>query len=192
ELLLTSSKGWHVLDADGGELRTVLALEEEEDARPRREPVRWSEDGRHLYFSYSAADRWQRGLKRLDLENGTVQDVLLDDAVYGDWSLSVDGRTMLYTRSDGDRPDDVWVKGADDAAPRRLTELNPQLADVALSRTELVPYLDVDGNTLYGILYYPVGYEPGRAYPLVAEIYEEFFDNGFNENMNFVTAQGWF
>src|SRR5690606_3462357 len=67
ELLLTSSKGWHVLDADGGELRTVLALEEEEDARPRREPVRWSEDGRHLYFSYSAADRWQRGLKRLDL-----------------------------------------------------------------------------------------------------------------------------
>ena len=73
-----------------------------------------------------------------------------------------------------------------------LTILNPELDDVALSRTELVEYLDVDGNTLYGILYYPVGYEAGRAYPLVAEIYEEFFDNGFNENMNLITAQGWF
>ena len=50
----------------------------------------------------------------------------------------------------------------------------------------------MDGNTLYGILYYPANYEPGRRYRLVAEIYEQFFDNGFNENMNLMTARGWF
>jgi dipeptidyl aminopeptidase/acylaminoacyl peptidase len=73
-----------------------------------------------------------------------------------------------------------------------LTSSNPELADVALARTELVDYLDVDGNTLYGILYYPVDYVPGQRYPLVAELYEDFFDNGFNENMNLIAAQGWF
>jgi dipeptidyl aminopeptidase/acylaminoacyl peptidase len=191
-LLVTTSDGWHTLDVDGGSLQTVLELEEDEDARPRRSVVGWSEDGRHLYFSYSARDRWERGLKRLDVGSGEVESLLLDDGLYRGWRISDDGETVVYTRSDGDRPDDVWVTGHDYAAPKRLTELNPDLADIPLARTELVEYLDVDGNTLYGILYYPVDYDPSRTYPLVAEIYEQFFDNGFNENMNLVTARGWF
>jgi len=191
-LLVTSSDGWHTMDVDGGELRTILTLEEDEDARPRRSVVQWSDDGRHLYFSYSAPDRWERGLKRLNVESGEVDTLLLDAGLYRGWRISDDGETVVYTRSDGDRPNDVWVTGHDYPAPTRLTELNPDLAEIPLARTELVEYLDVDGNTLYGILYYPVDYDPSRKYPLVAEIYEQFFDNGFNENMNLVTARGWF
>jgi dipeptidyl aminopeptidase/acylaminoacyl peptidase len=192
DLLLTSSKGWHVLHVAAGDLQTVLVLEEDEDARPSRSVEQWSDDGRYLYFSYSAPDRWQRGLKRLDIGTGEIDDLILDSGLYRGWQITDDGATIAYTMSDGDRPDDVWVTGEGYAAPVRLTSLNPELDDVALSRTELVDYLDVDGNTLYGILYYPADYEPGRTYPLVAEIYEEFFDNGFNENMNLITAQGWF
>ncbi len=190
-LLLTSGRGWHVVDVDGDDMRTVLALEEDEDLRPRRSVEYWSEDGDFILFTYSARDRWERGLKLLDVGRGTVSDVVLDRGVYGNWNVADDGATVVYTRSDGDRPEEVWAM-VSGSAPERLTDLNPQLEDVALARTELVEYLDVDGNTLYGILYYPVGYEPGRSYPLVAEIYEEFFDNGFNENMNLVTARGWF
>ena len=191
QLLLTSSKGWHLLNADGGDLRTVLTLEEDEDARPRRSVVQWSEDGRYIYFTYSARDQWQRGLKRLDVGSGEVETLMLDSGLYRGWRISSDGSTVVYTRSDGDRPDDVWAT-RNLEAPTRLTDLNPQLDDVALTHTELVEYLDVDGNTLYGILYYPIDYDPSRKYPLVAEIYERFFDNGFHENMNLITAQGWF
>jgi dipeptidyl aminopeptidase/acylaminoacyl peptidase len=191
-LLLTSSKGWHTLDLERDELRTVLTLEEDEDARPRRSIVHWSDDGRYLYFTYSALDRWERGLQRLDVESGEVESLMLDANLYRGWRVSGDGSTVVYTMSDGDRPDDVWVTRDGSSAPTRLTELNPQLDEVALTRTELVEYLDVDGNTLYGILYYPVDYDPTRKYPLVAEIYERFFDNGFHENMNLITAQGWF
>lgn len=190
-LLLTSDQGWHQVPADGGSLDTVLALEEDEDERPRRSVERWSRDGRHLLFTYSARDRWQRGIKRLDLESGAVDEVILDDGVYGQWNVSEDGGTFVYARSDGDRPDEVWTK-AGGADPVQLTELNPQLDGVPLARTELVEYLDVDGNTLHGILYYPIDYDPDRTYPLVVEVYEEFFDNGFHENMNLVTARGWF
>lgn len=191
-LLLTASGGWYVLDVNAGSLRTLLEVEEDEDARPRRSIEGWSDDGRHVYFAFSAPDRWQRGLKRLDTEDGTVTEVTLDDGVFGQWNVSEDGSTVVHTWGDGDRPEDVWVTRTGDGDRRRLTELNPQLAEVPLTRTELIPYLDVDGNTLYGILYYPVGYEAGRTYPLVAEVYEQFFDNGFNENMNLVTARGWF
>lgn len=192
ELLLTSSGGWHVVDAAGRDLQTVLPLEEDEDTRPERDVQAWTDDGRWLYFARSARDRWERGLQRLDLASGRVETVVLDERLYGSWNVSDDASTIVYSMSDGDRPDDLWVMGARFSTPTRLTDVNPQLADVALTRSELVEYLDVDGNRLYGILYYPVGYEPGRTYPLVAEIYEEFFDNGFNENMSLITAQGWF
>ncbi|MDZ7781171.1 MAG: prolyl oligopeptidase family serine peptidase [Gemmatimonadota bacterium] len=190
-LLLTSEEGWHQVPADGGPLATVFELEENEDERPRRSVERWTRDGEHLLFTYSARDRWQRGIKRLDLASGAVDEIILDDAVYGQWNVSEDGGTLVYARSDGDRPDEVWTKAVT-ADPVQLTELNPQLDDVPLARTELVEYLDVDGNTLHGILYYPVDYDPDRTYPLVVEVYEDFFDNGFHENMNLVTAQGWF
>ena len=191
-LLLTSSKGWHLLDVDAGDIETVFTLEEDDEERPRRSVLEWSDDGRYVYFTYSARDHWERGLKRLDVGSGNVETLLLDASVYRGWRVSDDGRTVAYTMSDGDRPADVWVTGRDVASPTRLTQLNPQLDDVALAKTELVEYLDVDGNTLYGILYYPVDYDPSRTYPLVAEIYEQFFDNGFNENMNVITSQGWF
>jgi dipeptidyl aminopeptidase/acylaminoacyl peptidase len=190
-LLLTSQTAWHVVDVQTASLQTVFTLEEDEDLRPERSLEHLSEDGRYLYFSYSARDHWERGLQRLDLASGEVDAVVMDEGVYRGWRMSDDGETIAYTMSDGDRPEDVWAI-VEDARPARLTGLNAQLADVALSRTELVDYLDVDGNKLYGILYYPADYDPARTYPLVAEIYEEFFDNGFNENMNLITSQGWF
>ena len=192
DLLLTSEDGWHLLDISGGDMRVVLELEEDEDERPRRDVQAWSHDGRYVYFSYSARDRWQRGLKRLDVRSGDVETLILDESLYRSWNVSDDGNTVVYAMSDGDRPDEIYVTGHDFAAPTKLTTSNPQLDDVALTRTELIEYLDVDGNTLYGILYYPINYEPGQKYPLVAEIYEQFFDNGFHENMNLITAQGWF
>ena len=192
QLLLSSQDAWHLLDLGSGDMRTLLELEDDEDQRPRRQLQGWREDGRYLYFSYSAQDRWQRGLKRLDTASGDIETLMVDASLYRSWNVSEDGATLVYAMSDGDHPNEIWVARGDGSSPRQLTDTNPGLEGVALTRSELVEYLDVDGNTLYGILYYPANYEPGRAYPMVAEIYEEYFDNGFNENMNLITAQGWF
>ncbi|MDP2955436.1 MAG: prolyl oligopeptidase family serine peptidase [Longimicrobiales bacterium] len=191
-LLLSSQKGYHLLDARSGELQMVFEFQGEEKTRPRLTPQGWSEDGRYVYLGTSARDRWERGLVRLDVASHRLEDLVKDANLYGDWSLSEDGSRVVFRRSDGDRPDELFTADSRFTDVRRLTELNPQLEGVALSRSELVEYLDVDGSRLYGVLNYPHGYEPGRKYPLVAEIYETFFDNGYNENMNLVTARGWF
>ncbi|MDC0159957.1 prolyl oligopeptidase family serine peptidase [Gemmatimonadales bacterium] len=191
-LLLTSRLGWHAVDADGDEMRLILQVEEDEDTRPRRAVQSWTEDGQWVYFSYSSRDRWERGIKRLNVGSGQVETVLLDNRLYRSWNVSKDGERIVYAMSDGDRPDEIYVTASDEAEPVALTEMNPQLSNVALTHSELVEYLDVDGNRLYGILYYPANYQAGQTYPLVAEIYEQYFDNGYNENMNFITAQGWF
>ena len=191
-ILMSSQMGWHILSPDDGGLEFVLPLEEDEESRPSRSVQSWSEDGRYIYFTYSASDEWQRGLKRLDLQSGVIETMMLDENLYRSFNFSDDGGTVIYRMSDGNRPDEIWAASENFSERKQLTDLNSQLADLPLSKTELIEYLDIDGNTLYGILYYPVGYEPGRKYPLVAEIYEQFFDNGYNENMNLITAQGWF
>ena len=190
-LLVSSRQGWHLLDLEGSAPELVLELEEDEDTRPDRDLEHWSDDDQSLYLSYSAPDRWWRGLQRLDVRSGEITDVVVDSGLYRNWTLSKDGQTAAYRHTEGDRPDEIWVMDTRSGSARQLTNVNPQLEDVALARTELVEYLDVDGNTLYGILYYPPGYQEGVQYPLVVEVYERFFDNGYNENMNLVTAQGW-
>jgi len=191
-LLVSSQNGYHLLDIDSGDLETVYEFAGEEDERPRLALQSWSQDGRYLYLSYSAHDRWQRGLVRYDLQDRTMENLARDESLYRSWSVSKDGSMIVFARSDGDRPDELWVADGSMSNPRRLTDLNPQLDDVQLTHSELVEYLDVDGKKLYGILYYPIDYQPEQKYPLVAEIYEMFFDNGYNANMNLLASQGWF
>ena len=42
------------------------------------------------------------------------------------------------------------------------------------------------------MLYYPTNYEAGKKYPLVAEVYENYFDNGYLEAMDLLAGRGFF
>ncbi len=192
-LLVSSQQGWHLMDPASGDAPLIYAMDD--DAREngtRLSVVGWSPDATRLMVATAERDRWQRGIAYLELGSGTLTPLRADTNLYSGWTLSEDGSTVVYRMSDGDRPDELYAADADLRAPRQLTELNPWLDEVALTRSELVSYLDVDGKKQYGILYYPVGYQAGQRYPLVAEVYEEFFDNGFNHRMNLVANQGWF
>ncbi|MCG6957632.1 MAG: prolyl oligopeptidase family serine peptidase [Gemmatimonadetes bacterium] len=191
-LLVSAKDGYHLLNVADGSMTLVYPFQGDEETRPRLDLQAWSRDGRYLFLSTSAKDHWERGLLRYDLTSRQETALVRDADVYSAWHVSDDGSRFVFERSDGDRPNEVYTAGRDFSDVRALTDLNPQLADVALTHSELIHYLDVDGKKLYGVLYYPANYEAGKKYPLVAEIYETFFDNGFNENMNLLAAQGWF
>ena len=191
-LLLSSEAGYHVLDIQSGDIDLIYGFEQEEEERPNLEIESWTGDGNYLYMSYSASDRWERGLLRYNIETQSKEDLVLDQNLYRNWTISDDASTIVYTRTNGDVPPEVWVSDNSFNNPRQLTELNPWIKNVKLTKSELISYLNVDGKKLYGILYYPIDYDPQKTYPLVAEIYETFFDNGFNANMNLLASQGWF
>ena len=192
QLLVRSKKGYHLLDPDTKAIELVYELPEDEDTAPTVNVVNWSPDGGHLYMTYSAKDHWERGLVRYDLSSRETTDLVKDGNLYGGWRFTKDGRKIFYNFSNGDLPNDLYMADAEFRNTTRLTDLNPWLADLALTRSELVEYLNVDGKALYGILYYPVNYDPGKQYPLVAEIYERFFNNGFNANMNLLANADFF
>ncbi len=191
-LLVRSQTGYHVLDIASGMMELAFETPEDNDEGPRLSVNGWSEDGTSLFMTYSARDRWERGMVRYDIASQRMSDLVKDANLYRGWQFSEDGSRIFYTRSDGDMPADLYVSDATFSSTTRLTDLNPWVSTRAMTRSELVAYLDVDGNTLYGILYYPVNYEEGKTYPLVSEIYEEFFDNGYNHRMNLLANAGFF
>lgn len=197
-LLASTKRGYWLIDHMSGDLDMVYEFPEESegdiqrgDPRPRSLAA-WSPDGRFLYLAVSALDTWKRGFARYDLTERRLTDLVRDGNLYRGLEMSKDGSRFFYGFSDGDTPDDLYMTDRDFATPRRLTDLNPWIGERRLTRSELISYLDVDGKSLHGLLYYPVGYQPGKRYPLVCEIYERFFHNGFNAGMNILANQGWF
>lgn len=198
KLLARTKKGFWLIDHRSGELEMVYEFpeeegEEEERGDPQRpRVVEWSPDGRYLYMTYSAQDKWERGFTRYDLESRHMEDLIKDENLYRRLRMSKDGERFFYSFSTGDLPDEYCMTDKDFTSRTPLTILNPWVDERKLTHSELIKYLDVDGKELYGILYYPVDYQPGKKYPLVCEIYERFFDNGFNTSMNIIANQGWF
>jgi len=192
KLLARSKQGYWLIDHQKGAVDLIYEFPEDEEKAPNIRITDWSPDGRYLYMTYSAKDKWERGMVRYDLETRQLHDLVKDEGLYRSWRMSKNGETFVYTYSDGDMPDALYITDVDFTWKKQLTDLNPWIKDKKLTRSELVRYLDVDGNELNGILYYPVDYEPGKKYPLVCEIYETFFNNGFHTNMNILANAGFF
>lgn len=180
-----------LIDVRTGEKRMIHELPDEEDRRPELQVVDWSPDGGSVYFTTSAKDKYDRGLIRFDLAAKTFADLRRGAALAGRWRMSEDGSAFVFAESDGDHPEDLYAADASFQNVRRLTDLNSWLSARAVSHTELVSYRDADGKKLHGVLFYPANYEKGKAYPLVTEVYENYFDNGFNGALNILTSAGY-
>ena len=89
-------------------------------------------------------------------------------------------------------PNELYTVDADFKNPRKLSDLNPWLGKKKMTKSELISYLDIDGKECYGVLYYPVDYDENQKYPLVCEIYERFYDNGYRSSMNIIANAGYF
>src|SRR5262249_2788394 len=98
-LLLSTKDGFHVVDARADSLTLVYALEADTAARPTRNFTAWSRDGRYLFFSRSAKDRWARGLERYDLATRQATALANDANVYSSWNVSDDGSRFVFERS---------------------------------------------------------------------------------------------
>lgn len=191
-ILLRSEKGYHLSGLDSGSVELVYTFPEKPNEAPRRSIAHWSQDGTYLYMSYSARDKWERGITRYNLDTQSMENLRIDDGLYSGWVFPEESEVILFEQSDGVHPNELFIANTQMQNVRQLTQVNDWAANKQLATSELMRYTDIDGDTLYGVLYYPVDYEEGKRYPLVAYVYETFFDNGFNAFINILTAQNYF
>jgi dipeptidyl aminopeptidase/acylaminoacyl peptidase len=127
--------------------------------------LRWTPDGKSLIFVSS--DHVYQSVFAFDIESKRYRRVTTDKVI-GNISLSRDGSRAAFGMSGPTSPSDIYVSDLTFASPKRVTNLNPQVASMALGQTEVVNYKN-DGFELQGILIKPVGYQAGQRYPLIVE-----------------------
>ncbi len=191
-VLASSKTAYWLIDIDQKTMKKVYDLPEDAEKAPTRRLIYWSEDGNTWFMTTSAKDKWERGIVKYDIASKTFTDLIVDSNLYANFNVSKDGSKFFFNFSDGNRPNDFYVSDPSFKATKQLTDLNSWISTKKITRTELVKYRDVDGNELNGVLYYPVDYEEGKKYPLVCELYETFFNNGYRPTMNMVANAGYF
>jgi len=151
----------------------------------------WTQDEKALYYVVSSTVKWDRSLMRYEPALKRSAVVKHDDAErYAAFRLSKDGstpstpwRTAICRRLLCDRSRLVEPAPADRC---QSVDARPQVGDVGAVR---VPRRQ--RKKLKGVVYYPVDYQPGKAYPTVFEVYETMFADRFSDLVAYLNANGY-
>jgi dipeptidyl aminopeptidase/acylaminoacyl peptidase len=102
---------------------------------------------------------------------GNLQRVPLGELVPTEISAAGNGAIAMIAGASNLLPE-IYVLDSLGTAPRKLTSLNAAaVAKLAFGRSEEITWTAPDGERSDGILTYPIGYQPGKKYPLVLRIH---------------------
>ncbi|MAF11724.1 hypothetical protein CMK11_14855 [Candidatus Poribacteria bacterium] len=174
------------------------------------------DDGGAVVGQTWRADTKQEGFAYLPVDGADSDMILEEDRWYGGivlgglarFSVDVTGRSIVHVAEDATHAPDIWLatlgprRRSDRAViRRRVTDLNPQLADVAFGDALSVQWDRADGETGEGVLLLPSGHEPGKPCPTITWVYSgqtwgnvrNWFGAGGDEwfNMQILASAGY-
>jgi dipeptidyl aminopeptidase/acylaminoacyl peptidase len=160
-----------VVPAAGGTPRLLLP-----DFRYTFEQASWAPDGRSILAVVAMGVHSE--IFQIDLGSQPPRQ-LTDGAhfVPPGWAVVARAGKMVFQIDEPTRFGDVWTLPlpaafGDLAAPTRITGRFDQLArDYALPRQEKIEWKGADGTPVEGVLFYPIGYQPGQRCPLVVQMH---------------------
>ena len=102
---------------------------------------------------------------------------------------------LVYVANDFQHLDDLYVSNLDGKSEHQLTHLNSALwSQLDLQPVERLPYLSSDGLPIDGFLVKPLGWQPGKRYPMVLVIHggpRDMFGVDWYNEFQIFAAQGW-
>ncbi len=158
-----------IIDVASGEA-TMLLVEDVEHSEPR-----WSPDG--TWISFTKNLDYDYHIYRIAAGGGEAQQLTQRGGVNGGsratgqtrgghlWHPS--GAEIVYTHSDPTMTGDLWTMSADGENPVQVTNhQHPSIRDEsAFVWPEFVEYTGHNGLEVAGLVYKPLGLEPGDARP---------------------------
>lgn len=158
------SSWFTLIPAAGGEPRYLLR-----DYPGTVWGARWTADSKHLIGE--GREKTKAELLRIDAATGATTRLADINASGDEFGVSEDGRTIAYAAEAPDNPGNVWALTQENS-PRRLTNLNPQIASLRLGEEREITWKNKkDGQTLYGLVITPPDFKPGRMYPAVVQVH---------------------
>ena len=155
----------------------------------------WTNEGTRVMFV--TGKRAYNEAFAYDLTSGTYTQLTRNKTI-NSTSVSKDGKTIIVTMDAPDSATEIYSTDPSFSNLKRLTNTNPQLADIAQGTTELVTWKSSDGVEVEGVLLKPVGYEAGKRYPTLvvahggpAGAYVNGFRLGGLEGGQVWAGKGW-
>ena len=125
------------------------------------------------------------------LENGELNELLLEDAVFSPPVRASKADRFLLTRQTFVEFPDLRVSGPTFADSKKISNANPQQAEYMWGRRVLFDYKNRDGVRLQGILALPDDYKQGEKRPMIVSFYEKNSQNLHRYTPpSFVTGMG--
>jgi dipeptidyl aminopeptidase/acylaminoacyl peptidase len=141
----------------------------------------WKDNGTVLYLAGEGA--WPT--LSLASDSGGQRKIILNardsGIIFGPPRFTDDFKKFVLTGNTPNIPGELyyWEAGQE---PKRITALNPWLAERQLGKQEVIKYKARDGQEIEGLLLYPVNYTPGARYPFVVTVHggpESHYSNGW-------------
>ncbi len=167
---MISAEDLYIMAADGNpaSIRNLTAAQEAWIGE-----FTWAPDSRSVFYipneqtNATGEHMFEQAIYQVFLADG--RDELLTPGPVVNFSLSVsgDGSLLAYKSVASRTMGDVFVMGLADRHPVRITEINPEIAQLDLGQLEPVHWKSFDGAEIWGLLLTPPGYQPGHRIPLV-------------------------
>ena len=156
---------WLVSSAGGGHSRLAA---DGLDLIPAN--LRWADAGRALYFETGMKGTSQ--IYRVDVATRRFASITSGDRTFHLFTINDRTNRLAYAINDPTHLDDLFVADLNGRGERPLTHLNAALMkQLTLSPVERVPFKGADGWDVDGFFMKPVGWEPGKKYPMVLTIH---------------------
>ncbi len=107
-----------------------------------------------------------------DLASGKIVPVSSGEAAFHGFDMNAKAGVMTWLSNTFEKPDDVWVSSMDGKDARQLTHENAKLwGELTTAQLSRVPYKSSDGLEIGGFLVKPVGWQPGKKYPMILSVH---------------------
>jgi dipeptidyl aminopeptidase/acylaminoacyl peptidase len=124
----------------------------------------------------------ERALERQRLDGPPATVLAGGGPIWSDLELAPGSGALALVADSPAHPEELFLGGLDGAAPRRVSDSNPWLADRRLAPQEAVSFRARDGLELEGLLIRPLAPAAGERVPLVLVVHggpEAHFANGW-------------
>jgi len=131
----------------------------------------WAPDGKSILAVANMGVHSE--IVRVDVATGATTPLTNGEHfVIPGWTVVAAADRMVFQLDEPTRLGDAWTLPIAGGAPTRVTGIYDTLGrDFALPRQEKLTWKGADGATVEGLLFYPIGYQPGRRYPLIVQLH---------------------
>ena len=109
---------------------------------------------------------------RVDMAAHSFAQVTKGERAVRGMDFNAKAGVMIYVANDFQHLDDLYAAALDGSSERKLTHLNSaQWEQLDLASVERLPYKSTDGWDIDGFFVKPVGWQPGKKYPMILSVH---------------------